>query len=332
MCLDKTGTLTSGLPGVAELRVYDQHGNRRDDQIGHLLHMVASAESGTVHPLADAVIRHAGDMGVKLSKPDGVTVTSGVGVEATVGGVGVVVGNPMRLLAGLDSGVDSVETAWMRKELQEFEIAGGSVLMAVVDGGPLALMRISDTVRPTARATVARMVELGIQPVMVTGDNEVTARQVAGLVGIDAVHFGVLPADKADVVEALHAQGRRVAMVGDGINDSPALAQADVGIAMGAGADAARETSDVTLIGSDLALVPKVVALSRATVRNIRQNLFWAFFFNLACIPIAAGVLHDVEWVPGMLRELNPMLAAAAMSLSSFFVVGNSLRLTRVRI
>ncbi len=332
VCLDKTGTLTSGQAGVAELRVYDQHGNRRDDQIGHLLHMVASAESGTVHPLADAVIRHAGDMGVKLSKPDGVTVTSGVGVQATVDGIGVVVGNPMRLLAGLDSGGDSDENAWMRKEVREFEMAGGSVLIAVVDGGLHALMRISDTVRPTARATVARMIELGIQPVMVTGDNEVTARQVAALVGIDAVHFGVLPADKADVVETLQTQGRRVAMVGDGINDSPALAQADVGIAMGAGADAARETSDVTLIGSDLALVPKVVALSRATVRSIRQNLFWAFLFNLACIPIAAGVLHDVEWVPGMLRELNPMLAAAAMSLSSFFVVGNSLRLTRVRI
>lgn len=332
VCLDKTGTLTSGQPGVAELRVYDQHGVRRDDQNDHMLHMVASAESGAVHPLAEAVIRHARNVGVNISKPDRVTVTSGVGVEATVDGVEVIVGNPRRLLTGLDSGDGSDETAWMRKELQGLEMAGGSVLMAVVDGGFRALMRISDTVRPTARTTVARMIELGIQPVMVTGDNEVTARQVAGLVGIDAVHFAVLPAEKAGVVEALQAKGRRVAMVGDGINDSPALAQADVGIAMGAGADAARETSDVTLIGSELALVPKVVALSRATVRTIRQNLFWAFLFNLACIPIAAGVLHDVDWVPGMLRELNPMLAAAAMSLSSFFVVGNSLRLTRVRI
>ena len=202
-------------------------------------------------------------------------------------------------------------------------------MLVSVAGELAAVLAVADELKPRAHAAVAALKGLGLDVVMLTGDAETTARAVAREAGIDVVRAGLMPEGKEKAIAELQAQGRRVAMVGDGVNDAPALARADVGIAIGAGADVAKEASDITIVGGELEALPRAIALSRATVRNIRQNLFWAFFYNVLLVPVAAGALHAVPWVPAAIRHLHPAMAAAAMALSSITVVLNSLRLGR---
>ena len=212
------------------------------------------------------------------------------------------------------------------------EGAGRTVVYAAADGKFGGLIAIADAVRLNAKLAVEKLASMGVQVAMLTGDNRATAERIAGELGIQTVFAEVLPGQKADKVKELQAQGKLVAMVGDGINDAPALAQADVGIAIGTGTDVAMEAADVTLMRGDLRSVPQAIKLSKATMRNIRENLFWAFGYNVALIPIAAGVLAPFDWAPDFLRQLNPILAAAAMAFSSISVVTNSLRLKRVKL
>jgi Cu+-exporting ATPase len=201
-----------------------------------------------------------------------------------------------------------------------------------VDGTVVGIIGIADTLKEGSRDAVTRMRQLGLDVVMLTGDNHRTAAAIAQSLGINRVIAEVLPADKAAEVKQLQQQGRLVAMVGDGINDAPALAQADVGIALGTGTDVAMETADVTLMRGDLRTVPQALALSRSTMRAVKQNLFWAFFYNVILIPVAAGALYPLSWVPAILRQLHPVLAAFAMAFSSITVVSNSLRLRMARL
>ena len=201
-----------------------------------------------------------------------------------------------------------------------------------MDGETVGILGVSDTSKEGSAEAVAQLHALGLETVMLTGDNHRTSEAIAAQIGIDRVIAEVLPADKAAQVKELQSEGHLVGMVGDGINDAPALAQADVGIALGTGTDVAMETADVTLMRGDLRSVPQALALSRATLRTIKQNLFWAFFYNVILIPVAAGVLYPFPWVPDMLRQLHPVLAAFAMAFSSITVVSNSLRLRSARI
>jgi Cu+-exporting ATPase len=282
--LDKTGTLTLGKPVVTDLLPAPGF---TDEE---LLRLAAGAERWSEHPYAKAILARAG--GIALPDAEEFAALVGQGVRAKVEGRTVTVGT--------DSGSIAVK----------------------VDGALAGHITIADALRPEAADAVARLKKLNLQVVMITGDNRRTAKAIAQQAGIDRVMAEVLPSEKADEIERLQATGRKVAMVGDGINDAPALARADVGIAMGTGTDIAMETSDVTLMRSDLGGVPSAIALSRATLRTIRQNLFWAFVYNVLGIPLAAGALR--HWT-GL--ELSPMVASAAMALSSVSVVTNSLRL-----
>ena len=318
IAFDKTGTLTQGRPEIAawvSTPGWEQTG----------LELAAGAESGSGHPLAQAVVRYARSLDVSVPPPSDFQATPGIGVRATVSEHAVQVGNPRRL-----DGIAIPD--WMADRMHGLESMGHSVLAVLVDGETVGLFFLADQLRPTAVGAVAEMREMGLNLSMLTGDNASAAARVAAAAGIAVHQSGMMPADKEAAIAELQQGGHRVAMVGDGINDTPALARADIGIAPGAGAAAAIETADVTLVGSDLTLVARAVKLSRATIRKIRQNLFWAFFFNVLCVPIAAGVFHGVEWMPAMLRDLNPMLAATAMAFSDIIVIGNSLRLNHVRL
>ncbi|MFZ5916790.1 MAG: HAD-IC family P-type ATPase, partial [Chloroflexota bacterium] len=211
----------------------------------------------------------------------------------------------------------------------ELAAQGKTVMLAEVRGRLAGLLAVADQEKPGAREALAELKALGVTPVMLTGDNRQAARAIAERVGIAEVEAEVLPEQKEAKVRQRQEKGGVVGMVGDGINDAPALARADVGIAIGTGTDVAMEASDLTLVGGDLKGVPRAIALSRATMRTIKQNLFWAFFYNLALVPVAAGVLHWVDWLPVFIRDLHPAMAAGAMALSSITVVSNSLRLNR---
>jgi Cu+-exporting ATPase len=229
----------------------------------------------------------------------------------------------------LERGValDALEAA-----AERFRSQAKTAMWLALDGSAGAVLAVADTIKEGSREAIAEMHALGLRVTMITGDNEHTARAIADQVGVDRVMAGVLPGAKAESVAQLQSEGMRVGMVGDGINDAPALAQADVGVAIGTGADVAMETADVTLISGDLQGVPRAIRLSRATMRTIKQNLFWAFGYNAVLIPIAAGVLAPFTWAPAFLRQLHPVLAALAMAFSSVSVVTNSLRLRRARI
>ena len=311
---DKTGTLTTGRPEVTD--VLPAPGTAAED----LLRFAASVESPSEHPLGQAIVRKAGAAGILPERVDEFRALEGMGVEAVVRGARVIVGS-LKLVGA--AGVDVAPLAADAAKLAE---AGKTSAYVAVDGRPVGLFALSDTLKPSARPAVEKLRRQGLRVVMLTGDNARAARYVAGEAGIDEVVAEVLPGDKADVVRRLQSEGRRVAMVGDGINDAPALARADVGVALGTGTDVAMASADVALISGDLEAVVAARELSRRTIRTIRQNLFWAFAYNVVGIPVAAGVLYPFF---GIL--LDPMIASAAMAMSSVSVVSNSLRLRRAK-
>ncbi|MFO0914145.1 MAG: heavy metal translocating P-type ATPase [Pirellulales bacterium] len=315
--LDKTGTLTEGRPKLTEIRPTEGWSAR------DLLRLAASVEQFSEHPLGRAVVAEAQAQQLELSKVGGFTAITGGGVRGTVDGTEVVVGRA-DLLREAGSVIDPRVDHQARELQQE-----GRTAMFVGAGGTCAgILAVSDPLKSAAPEAIASLHRLGLKVIMLTGDHEQTARSVAQRLGIDDFAAGVRPADKRARIDALRAAGRRVAMVGDGVNDAPALAQADVGVAMGTGTDVAIQSSGVTLLGGDLRGLVRAVRLSHATMRNIRQNLFFAFIYNFLGVPIAAGVLYPLS--PHLL--MNPMLAAAAMSFSSLSVVGNALRLRRVKL
>jgi Cu+-exporting ATPase len=308
--LDKTGTITRGQPEVTDVILDGWRGGE-----DRLLTLAASAERGSEHPLGEAIVAAAGARGLTLKDPDRFAAIAGRGLEAEVDGHGVVIGTP-RLLEERGMSLDG-----LTRDLASLQSDAKTAVLVSVDGRPAAVIGIADTIKEGSREAVAALQRMGLDVVMITGDNPATAQAVARAVGIDEatgrgrVRAEVLPADKASEVRRLQSEGRVVAMVGDGINDAPALAQADVGIAIGTGTDVAIAAAPVTLMSGDLRGVPRAIALSRGTLRTIRQNLFWAFIYNIILIPAAA------------LGFLSPILAAGAMAFSSVFVVTNSLRL-----
>jgi Cu+-exporting ATPase len=338
--LDKTGTVTLGEPAVrgivtrlpAAVTAADsaRGGAANGASLSpedRLLTLAASAELHSEHPLAEAVVRAARERDLPLSEPTDFQAQPGRGVAAKVGDHAVVLGT--RTLME-DRGVD---LNGLEDEARRMESEARTTLWVAVDGSAVGLLGLADAVKPGSRDAVRALRDLGLRVVMLTGDNQATAEAIAREVGIDDVRAQVLPDRKAEVIRELQREtGGLVAMVGDGINDAPALAVADVGIAIGTGTDVAMEAADVTLMRGDLRAVPTALALSRATMRTIRQNLFWAFFYNVALIPVAAGALYPLGFLPMMLRSLHPILAALAMAFSSVTVVGNSLRLRRSRI
>ncbi|MBW0112062.1 heavy metal translocating P-type ATPase [Pseudonocardia sp. KRD-182] len=310
--LDKTGTITAGRPALTDLHTT---GTLTEDE---LLTLVAAAEADSEHPLATAVVAGARDRGLTAATVTGFDSITGKGVQATVDGHAVLVGNT-RLLT--DAGIDTSRLDPISERLAG---EGKTPILAAVDGRPAGVLAVADTIKADSAAAVTALRHLGVEVVMLTGDNARTATAIARQVGVSRVLAEVLPEHKAEEIRRLQGGGRRVGMVGDGINDAPALAQADVGLAIGTGTDVAIEAADITLISGSLAGVVTAIRLSRATMRNIRQNLFFALIYNAVGIPIAAGVLY-----PLLGLRLSPMIAAAAMALSSLSVVGNANRLRR---
>jgi Cu+-exporting ATPase len=328
--LDKTGTLTRGTPELTDVVV--ENGVREEE----LLRLVASAERASEHPLGEAIVRGAKYRGLPLSEVEAFEAVSGGGIRARVEGRKVLVGS-RRFLS--EAGVSEDGLAPRGEELAW---EGKTPIFVAVDGEAAGLVAVADVVGEESREAIGRLHSLGFEVAMLTGDNRRTAEAIARELGVDRVVAEVRPEDKAAEVKRLQSEGKRVGMVGDGINDAPALAQADVGIAIGTGTDVAMEAADLTLISGDVRGVARAISLSKATVRNIEQNLFWAFAYNVALIPVAAGVLYPLfsdGSVPEFLRPflgeygfLNPVLAAAAMALSSVTVLSNALRLRRAKV
>ena len=312
LMVDKTGTLTEGKPRVTAVVPapgFDE---------AELLRLAASLERSSEHPLAAAILAEARERGIAAGDAAAFTSVTGKGVAGTVGGRAIVLGNEaMMTERGVAPGALTIRADELRR-------SGATALFVAVDGRPGGIIAIADPVKPTTRDALDALRANGIHIVMLTGDNRTTAVAVAGALGIEQVEADMLPADKNRIVRQLRAAGKVVAMAGDGVNDAPALAEADVGIAMGTGTDVAIQSAGVTLVRGDLAGIVRARALARATMRNIRQNLFFAFAYNAIGIPVAAGVLYPFT---GLL--LSPMLAALAMSLSSVSVIGNALRLRR---
>ena len=312
VAFDKTGTLTVGRPRVVE---YMNCAGIGEDEV---IRILASAESRSEHPLAAAVVELATTKGLALSEPTTFEALPGRGIHATVDGHDVWIGNAA--LARIHGFADLGENV-----LAHHEERGRTVLVGTIDGEPGGILALADTAKAAARDAIADLRRMGLRTLVVSGDARRVADAIARELGIDEVRAEVRPDAKADLVAELHQAGHRVAMVGDGVNDAPALARADLGIAIGSGADVAVATADVVLVGGDPRGVPRALHLARATVATIRQNLFWAFIYNVALIPVAAGVLYPFTgWL------LSPVLAAAAMALSSVTVVSNSLRLRSV--
>jgi len=331
--LDKTGTITRGEPAVTEildirdwgLEIPPEGGSRSEVgssiqyRISNILRMAASAERGSEHPLGEALVRAAVEQGLVLSEPQQFEAVPGQGIAAVVDGCQVLVGTA-RLLESRGVAMDGLSAA-----VERLEGEAKTAMAVAVDGRAAGVVAVADTVKAGSAEAIGRMQSLGLEVIMITGDNLRTAEAIGREVGVSRVVAQVLPEDKGAQVKALQAQGQKVGMVGDGVNDAPALAQADVGIAIGTGTDVAMAAADVTLMSGDLRGVPRAIALSRATMRTIKQNLFWAFFYNVILIPLAAGALYPLLGV-----RLHPVMAAGAMAFSSIFVVTNSLRLRRV--
>ncbi len=312
--LDKTGTITKGQPSLVD--VVPAEGFTGAD----VLQYAASAEKGSEHPLGGAVVRGAEDRAVPITGPTKFDALPGKGIVAEVNGQIVLVGNA-RLLEDED-----IDLTPLKGTFESLSAAGKTPMYVAVADKPAGVIAVADTIKEGSAEAIAGLQKIGIEPIMMTGDNRRTAEAIAKQVGITRVLAEVLPQDKAGEVKKLQAEGKKVAMVGDGINDAPALAQADVGIAIGTGTDVAIEASDITLMSGDLRGVLTAIKLSRATIRTIRMNLFWAFIYNIIGIPIAAGIL-----IPFFGISLNPIIAAAAMAFSSVSVVSNSLLLNRFK-
>ena len=315
LVVDKTGTLTEGKPKVTAVRAT---GGFAEDEF---LRLAASLERSSEHPLAGAIVNEAKKRGLELWEPKEFDAPAGKGVVGEVEGRKLLIGNAGFLKAS------GISTAELLREANELRKDGATVIFGAIDGAAAGLIAIADPIKEAALEAVEALRGEGIRVVMLTGDNQTTAEAVARGLGIDDVKAGVLPANKSEAVEGLRKQGRIVAMAGDGVNDAPALAAADVGIAMGTGTDVAIESAGVTLLKGDLRGILRARRLSQATMRNIRQNLFFAFIYNAAGMPIAAGVLY-----PAFGILLSPVIAAAAMSLSSVSVIGNALRLRKASI
>jgi Cu+-exporting ATPase len=315
LIVDKTGTLTEGKPALTDIVATGGFDEVR------LLQLAAGLEKASEHPLADAIVKAAEARGLALQAADDFEAVTGQGIKGRVDGRAVALGT-QRLMQNLGIAVGDAEARFemLRRE-------GRIALLAAVDGKLAGWLALADPIKPSAREALAALRQRGIDVVMATGDSRTTAQAVARELGIATVHAEVLPEDKARLAVRLKGEGRKVAMAGDGINDAPALAAADVGIAMGTGADVALESAGITLLRGDLSGIVRARRLAEATVANIWQNLAFAFGYNALGIPIAAGVLYPLT---GML--LSPMIAAAAMSMSSVSVIGNALRLGAVRL
>lgn len=312
--LDKTGTITEGKPSVTDLICASNFTQEK------LLQLAASAEKNSEHPLGQAIVRGAQEKSLTLLEAENFNSITGQGIEAQIAGISVFAGN-RKMMEEKNISVKELE-----KDADRLAEEGKTPVFVAADGQPAGIVAVADVVKKSSRAAIESLHKMGIEVAMITGDNKKTAEAIARQVGIDRVLAEVLPQDKAFEVKKLQQEGRKVAMVGDGINDAPALAQSDIGIAIGSGTDVAMESADIVLMHSDLTDVPTAILLSKKTIRNIKQNLFWAFGYNTIGIPVAAGVLYLFG---GPL--LNPMLAAAAMSLSSVSVLTNALRLKRFK-
>ncbi|QQU07782.1 copper-translocating P-type ATPase (plasmid) [Moraxella osloensis] len=313
--VDKTGTLTAGKPELTAINA--QVGQDEDE----FLALVASVESASEHPLAEAIVRAAQERSLIIPKATDFNSTTGEGVQAVVDGKKVAIGNS-KLMESLNSFDNELSTkADVRRK------DGETVMFVAIDGKAAGIISVADPIKPSTKEAISLLHDAGLKVVMLTGDNEKTAQAVANKLGIDEVYADVSPEDKNRIVKEMQDSGKLVAMAGDGINDAPALAQANVGIAMGTGTDVAMESAGITLLKGDLMGIAKAYKLSHATMRNIKQNLFFAFIYNALGVPIAAGVLYPIF---GLL--LSPMIAAAAMSLSSFSVIANALRLRRLKL
>jgi Cu+-exporting ATPase len=308
--LDKTGTITVGKPSLTDVVV------RNGIPESELLQLAATVERSSEHPLAQAIVDGARDRGLVLSDPQDFDAIPGHGVQAFVNGRQVALGN-LKMMQRLGAKVGSLVEAGQR-----LADDGKTPMFVAVNGQAAGVIAVADTVKEDSAQAIAALQQLGLEVIMLTGDNQRTADAIARQVGVDRVLAEVLPEDKAHQVHLLQAEGKTVAMVGDGINDAPALAQADVGLAIGTGTDVAIEASDITLIKGSLRGVTLAIELSKATMRNIKQNLFGSFIYNTLGIPVAAGLLYPFF---GIL--LSPIIASAAMALSSVTVIGNALRL-----
>jgi Cu+-exporting ATPase len=318
--LDKTGTLTRGEPAVTDIVPGETWDGER------ILQLAASAERGSEHPLGEAIVAAAKARELVLSDPADFRAVAGHGIAAQVDGHQVVVGN-LRLMS-----TESIHLNGLQEKAGQLQNQGKTAMWVAADGRAVGLIGVADTLKEGSQEAVSRMRQLGLEVIMMTGDNRATAEAIAAEAGIDRVLAEVLPGDKAAQVAKLQQEGLVVAMVGDGINDAPALAQADVGIAIGTGADVAMETAGITLMSGDLRGVPRAIDLSQSTMRVIKENLFWAFGYNVLLVPLAAGALAVFGHLPLMLRELHPVAAAFAMAFSSVSVVTNSLRLRRAKV
>jgi Cu+-exporting ATPase len=312
--LDKTGTITEGKPAVTDILTA---GGRK---AAELLRLAASAEQGSEHPLGQAIVARAQDKGLQLTPAASFVSITGLGIEAQIDGQSVLAGN-RKLMEERH-----ISLAALAAEAGRLADEGKTPMYIASDGRLAGIVAVADVMKRSSKAAIESLRKMGIEVVMITGDNKKTAAAIAGQAGISRVLAEVLPQDKSREIKKLQDEGRKVAMVGDGVNDAPALAQADVGIAIGSGTDVAMESADIVLMRSDLMDVPTAILLSKRTIRNIKQNLFWAFGYNIIGIPIAAGVLYLFG---GPL--LNPIFAAAAMSLSSVSVLTNALRLKRFK-
>jgi Cu+-exporting ATPase len=307
---DKTGTITEGKPKVTDIKIIKEFDENR------LIQIAASAEKGSEHPLGEAIVKEAENRKIELLNVEKFNAIPGHGIEVKIENMTILLGNKKLMDERMISLGELLTTS------DDLALSGKTPMYVSINNQIAGIIAVADTIKDSSIGAIKRLKDLGIETIMLTGDNKVTAEAIAKQVGINRVLSEVLPSDKANEVKKLQLEGKRVAMVGDGINDAPALATADIGIAIGSGTDVAMESADIVLMRSDLMDVPTAIQLSKSTIRNIKQNLFWAFGYNILGIPIAAGVLHIFG---GPL--LNPMFAAAAMSLSSVSVVTNALRL-----
>lgn len=322
LVLDKTGTITQGKPAVTDIHTF------KPDEMSKsaVLQMAASVETGSEHPIGKSIVADADAKGLSIFKPDHFRAFRGFGVEGRIQGKQVRLGKPKWFL---ESGIDMAPAEDLITSLQS---EGKTVMVLVHDDRLCGLVAVSDTLKPESKSAIQTLQSENLKVVMLTGDNQLAARAIAASVGIDDIVAEVRPEEKSEQIRALQKQGQRVGMVGDGINDAPALAQADVGLAIGTGTDVAMETADVILSSGSLTGIPRAIILSRRTMQTVKQNLFFAFFYNIVLIPVAAGILAPFDTFPAFMRQLHPILAALAMAMSSISVVTNSLRLYNTKI